>query len=77
VVSYSVGKHKFQASVNKVLRKICGIKKNSVRKQFSIQHNEELGDFHRSPNIVRLMKYKWIRWAGYVCRMGKSMHIES
>jgi len=32
-------------------------------------HNEELNDLYCSPNIVRVIKSRRIRWAGHVARM--------
>jgi len=34
-------------------------------------HNEELNDFYSSPNIVRVIKSRRMRWAGHVARMGE------
>jgi hypothetical protein len=34
-------------------------------------HNEELHDLYSSPNIVRMMKSRTMRWAGYVARIGE------
>ena len=34
-------------------------------------HNEELHDFHFSPNIVRATKSRRMRWGGHVARMGE------
>ena len=34
-------------------------------------HNEELNDFYCSPNIVRVIKSRRMRWAGHVARMGE------
>jgi hypothetical protein len=33
-------------------------------------HNEELPDLCSSPNIIRIIKSKTMKWAGYVARMG-------
>jgi len=33
-------------------------------------HNEELNDLYSSPNIVRVIKSRRMRWAGHVARMG-------
>jgi len=33
--------------------------------------NDELNDLYSSPNIVRVMKSRIIRWAGHVARMGE------
>ena len=32
-------------------------------------HNEELHNLYRSPNIVMVVKYRRLRWAGRVARM--------
>jgi len=34
-------------------------------------HNEELNDLYSSPNIVRAIKSRKMRWARHVARMGK------
>jgi len=34
-------------------------------------HKEELNDLYSSPNIVRLIKSRRMRWAGHVARMGE------
>ena len=34
-------------------------------------HNEELNDLYSSPNIVRVIISKRMRWAGHVARMGE------
>ena len=34
-------------------------------------HNEELSDLYSSPNIVRVIKSRRMRWAGHVARMGE------
>ena len=34
-------------------------------------HNEELNDLYTSPNIVRVIKWRRMRWAGHVARMGE------
>jgi hypothetical protein len=40
-------------------------------------HNEELHNLYSSPNIIRMIRSRRIRWAGHVSRMGRiGMHIE-
>ena len=34
-------------------------------------HNEELNDLYSSPNIMRVIKSRRMRWAGHVARMGE------
>ena len=36
-----------------------------------ILHNEELNDLYSSPNIVRVIKSRRLRWAGHVACMGE------
>jgi hypothetical protein len=34
-------------------------------------HNDELHSLYSSPNIVRVIKLRRMRWAGHVARMGR------
>ena len=34
-------------------------------------HNEELHSLYRTPNIVRVIKSRRLRWAGHAARMVK------
>ena len=34
-------------------------------------HNKELNDLYSSPNIVRVIKWRRMRWAVHVARMGE------
>jgi len=34
-------------------------------------HTEELNDLYSSPNIIRIIKLRRIRWTGHVARIGK------
>jgi hypothetical protein len=40
------------------------------RKVRELWHNEELHNLYSSPNIIRMIKSRMIRWAGHVARMG-------
>jgi hypothetical protein len=35
-------------------------------------HNEELHDLYSSPDIIRMIKSRRMRWAGHVARMGET-----
>jgi hypothetical protein len=36
-------------------------------------HNEELNDLHSTPNIVRMIKSRRIRWTGHVVRSASTI----
>ena len=54
-----------------VLRRIFGPRRDKVTEEWRRLHNEELNDLYSSPNIVRVIKSRRIRWAGHVARMGE------
>jgi hypothetical protein len=54
-----------------VLRRIFGPRRDEVPWEWSRLHNEELNDLYTSPNIVRVIKSRRMRWAGNVARMGE------
>jgi hypothetical protein len=56
---------------NRVLRRLFGSKRDEVTGEWRKQHNEELKDLYCSPNIVRVIKSRRMRWAGHVARMGE------
>jgi len=56
---------------NMVLRRIFGPRKDEVTAEWRTLHNEELNDLYSSPNIVRVVKSRRMRWAGHVARMGE------
>jgi len=57
---------------NRMLRIIFGPKKDELTGEWRKLHNEEFNDLHSSPNIMRVIKLRRIRWAGHVARMGES-----
>jgi hypothetical protein len=62
---------KLRVFENRVLRRIFGPKRDEVTGGFKKLHNEELHDLYSSPNIVRVIKSRRIRWMGHVARMGE------
>jgi len=56
---------------NRVLRRIFGPKRDELRRDWRKLHNEELSVLYSSPNIVRVIKSRIMRWAGHVAGMGE------
>ncbi|KAJ4426192.1 hypothetical protein ANN_27001 [Periplaneta americana] len=57
---------------NKVLRKIFGAKRDEVTGEWKKLHNAELRVLYSSPDIIRNIKSRRLRWAGHVAHMGES-----
>ena len=51
--------------------KIFGPKTDEVSREWRKLHNEELNDLYCSPNIIRVIKWRRMRWAGHVAGMGE------
>jgi len=49
----------------RALRRIFGPKMDEVIREWRKLHNEKLNDLYSSPNIVRVIKSRRIRWAGH------------
>jgi hypothetical protein len=55
---------------NRVLRSIFGSKRDEVTGEWRKLHNEELHNLYSSPDIIRQVKSRRMKWAGHVARMG-------
>ena len=64
-------KRRLRVFENRVLRRIYGPKRDEVTGEWRKLHNEELNNLYSSPNIVRVIKSRGMRWAGHVARMGE------
>jgi hypothetical protein len=51
---------------NCVLRGIFGSKRDEVTRGLRKLYNEELHNFYSSPNVIRMIKSRRMRWAGHV-----------
>jgi hypothetical protein len=62
--------HRLRVFENRVLRRIFGPKREADGSWRKF-HNDELHNLYSSPNIVRVIKLRRMRWAGHVARMGE------
>ena len=62
---------KLRVFENMVLRRIFGPRRDEITAEWRRLHDEELNDLYSSPNIVRVITSRRMRWAGHVARMGE------
>jgi len=62
---------KLRVFENMVLRRIFGPRRDEVTGEWRRLHNKEINDLYSSPNIVRVIKSRRMRWAGHVARIGE------
>ena len=56
---------------NRVLRRIFRPKRDEVTGEGRTLHNEDINDLYCSPNNIRVIKSRRMRWAGNAARMGE------
>jgi hypothetical protein len=56
---------------NRLLRRIFGPKRDEVTSGWKRLHNKELNNLYCSPNAVRVIKSRRMRWTGHVARIGE------
>jgi hypothetical protein len=62
---------KLRVFENIVLRRIFGPRRDEVTGEWRRLHSEEINVLYSSPNIVRVIKSRRMRWAGQGARMGE------
>ena len=60
---------------NRVFRRVFGRERDEVTGEWRKLHNEELSDLYCSPNIVWVIRFRRMRWAGHVVRMRQGREI--
>jgi hypothetical protein len=61
--------HRMRVFENRVIRRISGPKRNEVTGKWRMLHSEELHILYPSPNIIRQIISRKMRWAGHVAQM--------
>ena len=62
---------KLRVFENMVLMRIFGPRMDEVTGDWRGLHNEELNDLYTSPNNLRVIKSRRLKWVGHVARMGE------
>jgi len=60
---------------NRVLGRIFGPRRDKVAGEWRRLNNGELNDLYTSHNIVRVKKWKRMKWVGNVARMGEESEV--
>jgi hypothetical protein len=75
LVSHAKEEHRLRVFENRVLRRIFGPMRDEVTGEWRKLHNEELRNLYSSPDIIRQVKSRRVRWAGNVARMGEERKV--
>jgi hypothetical protein len=63
--------HKLKVFEKRVLRRIFGSKMDEIRGCWRKMHYKGLHNLYSSPNIIRIIKSRRMRWTGHAARMGQ------
>jgi hypothetical protein len=67
--------HRLRVFENEAVRRIFGPKRDEVTGEWRKLHNGELHNLYLSPDIIRQIKSRRMRWAGNVERMGEGRNV--
>jgi hypothetical protein len=67
--------HRLRVFENRVLRRIFGPKRDEVKGEWRKMHSGELHSLYSSPNTIRQMKSRRMRWVGHVACMGEGRNM--
>jgi hypothetical protein len=67
--------HRLRAFENRVLRRIFGPKRDEETGEWKKLHSRELHSLYSSPDIIRQIKSRIMRWAEHVVRMGEGRKV--
>jgi hypothetical protein len=75
LVSHLREEHRLRVFENRVLRRIFAPKKDEVTGEWRKLHSEELHNFYSSPDVIRHVKLRRMRWVGHVARIGDEREV--
>jgi hypothetical protein len=67
--------HRLRVFENRVLRRIFRPKRDEVTGEWRKLHDGELHNFYCSPDTIRQIKSRRMRWVGHVARMGEGRNV--
>jgi hypothetical protein len=67
--------HRLRVFENRVLRRLFGPKRDEVTAEWRKMHNGEIHNLYSSPDIIRWIRSRRMRWAGHVARMGEGRNV--
>jgi hypothetical protein len=67
--------HRLRLFENRVLRRIFVPKRDEVTVEWRRVHNDELHNLYSSPDIIRQVQSRRMKWVGHVARMGKERKV--
>ena len=76
MVAHIEGGTRLRVFEKRVLRRIFGPKRDEVTGEWRKLHDEDLHDMYTSPNIIRGIKSRKMKWAGHVERMGEGRNVD-
>jgi hypothetical protein len=69
--------HRLRVFENRVLRTIFGPKRDEVTGEWRNLHSEELHNLCSSPDIIRQISSRRMRWAGHVAHLGQERKMKN
>jgi hypothetical protein len=68
--------HRLRVFENRILRRIFGPKRDEMIGEWRKLHNKELHNLYSSPDIIRKVKSRRMRWAGHMACMGGEKSVQ-